>query len=129
MKSRAYNRIARLLLPTLSLYRDTNAPLKLARAAAIRHLLAVARVDDVCFDTEWLIAFHEAPFRVSVRPVVWAQESGSRPPWRAALGAMVSLWQQRRRWRHGDYQARPQLEMYTTSIDPQSDPPPPPERT
>jgi hypothetical protein len=126
LKSRAYNRIAHLLLPPLGPYRDTNAPLKLARAAAIRHLLTVARVDDLCFDTEWLIAFHEARFRVSTRAIVWTQEHGSRPPWRAVFKALTSLWQQRRRWRHGDYQTRPQLDLHTTSIEPDGDPPPAP---
>lgn len=103
LKSIVYNRMARLALPPLAPFSDTNAPLKIGRAAAIDHLLRVARVEDVSFDTEWVLAFVEGGFRIEKAPVVWKQRAGSRPPWGAIPRVVASLRDQRRRWRSGEF--------------------------
>lgn len=105
LKSRVYNALVRLRLPPLRGWRDTNAPMKVFTAPALRHLLAVARVDDVSFDSEWLLALCAGGFSVGRAPVIWRQESGSRPPWGAVPRVLRSLGAQRRRWLRGAYEA------------------------
>ncbi|MHC4164227.1 MAG: glycosyltransferase family protein [Planctomycetota bacterium] len=99
VKSGVFNAAARLLLPPLRPYADTNAPLKVFSPPAARHLLVNARIPGVTMDCEWLVLLHAAGYRVQRFPVVWRQRAGSRPPWRLALPSLADLvrirWRQR----------------------------------
>ncbi|MDF1666142.1 MAG: hypothetical protein P1V97_30580 [Planctomycetota bacterium] len=98
LKSVVYNSLATSALPPLKPYADTNAPVKIGSEAAIRHLLDVARVEDVSFDTEWVLAFLEGGFEIETIGVIWSQLKGSRPPWTSVPKVLLSLVDQRRRW-------------------------------
>jgi hypothetical protein len=98
LKSIVYNILASGCFPILKSFADTNAPVKIGNSAAIRHLIQVAQVEDVSFDTEWLLAFVEGRFPVQKIGIVWQQIHGSQPPWDAIPKVLLSLIRQRRRW-------------------------------
>lgn len=103
LKSVVYNQILACLLPPLAGFMDTNAPMKLLPRAALKHLLRVARVEDVSFDSEWCLALLEGGFDIETQGVVWQQRAGSQPPWDAVLRVLASVFKQRQRWLRGHY--------------------------
>lgn len=106
LKSVIYNALATTALPPLKPFADTNAPVKIGTEDAIRHLLEVAQVEDVSFDTEWVLAFLEGGFEVETIGVLWSQLKGSRPPWTSVPKVLLSLVEQRKRWLRGQMQGR-----------------------
>lgn len=106
LKSVVYNALATAALPPLKPFADTNAPVKIGTEAAIRHLLDVAKVEDVSFDTEWVLAFLEGGFEVERIGVLWSQLKGSRPPWTSVPKVLLSLVDQRKRWLKGQFRGQ-----------------------
>ena len=98
VKSRGFNLLTRTILPPLSRFRDTNAPMKVFSADAARILVAEGRNPNVTMDCEWLMILHKRRVRVSAFPVVWTQRPGSRPPWHLIPASVRDLVTIRRRW-------------------------------
>jgi len=97
VKSRAFNLLSRMLLPPLRGYYDTNAPVKIFSPPAARLLVEHARIPTVTMDCEWLLLLHRADMKVSLFPIVWAQRSGSRPPWHLSRSCLADVLAIRRR--------------------------------
>lgn len=106
LKSVVYNALATGALSPLKPFADTNAPVKIGTEDAMGHLLSVARVEDVSFDTEWVLAFLEGGFSIQKIGVLWSQLPGSRPPWSSIPKVLLSLVNQRRRWLRGEFRGR-----------------------
>ncbi len=103
LKSRGFNLITRSLLPELSDYYDTNAPLKIFSLEAARCLVENARLPWVTMDCEWLLLMHSYRFKVSKFPILWIQREGSIPPWHLAPKCFRDVLLVRHRWRKGLY--------------------------
>ena len=101
LKSRAYSRLARTLLPPLCGFIDTNAPVKIFNAQAARALVATAQIDEVTLDCEWLMIMHVQGFEMGRFPIAWVQREGSRPPWHLIPLSIRDLFRIRRRWKRG----------------------------
>jgi hypothetical protein len=72
--------------------------------AAARHLLAVARLDHVTLDVEWLTVAHAGGWRVRRFPIGWRQRPGSHPPWHLVALSLRDVMRVRRWWKQGRYQ-------------------------
>lgn len=104
IKSRIFAGIARAVVPPLTGYGDTNAPLKGFSRAAAEHLLRVARLDHVTLDVEWLTVAHAGGWRVLRFAIGWRQRPGSHPPWHLIALSLRDVARVRRFWRSGRYQ-------------------------
>jgi hypothetical protein len=98
VKSVAFNRLTRALLPPLSRYGDTNAPLKVFAPRAATFLYEEATIPRVTMDIEWLAMLHARGWRVQTFPVIWTQRPGSRPPWHLVPQSAIDIALVRRRW-------------------------------
>jgi hypothetical protein len=101
LKSRAYSRLARSLLPPLDGFEDTNAPVKVFSADAARRLVRMAVIEHVTLDCEWLMIMKAGGVTMRRFPIAWIQRPGSRPPWHLIPMSIRDLVRIRRRWLAG----------------------------
>ncbi len=106
LKSRAYNALARAILPPLAGYFDTNAPVKAFAPEAAATLVSEARIPGVTMDCEWLLILLERGFTMCRFPIVWTQRPGSRPPWHLVPNSLLDLYRIRRDHHSGGSHAR-----------------------
>ena len=103
LKSSAFGKLARSLLPCLPKTRDTNGPLKLFSRNAAQLIVSRSQVNGAFFDCEWLIITSENHIKHGFFPIIWKQRAGSRPPWRLVRSATSELLETRHRWKAGLY--------------------------
>jgi len=107
LKSAAFARFARTMLPPLRRFHDPNGPMKIFSPAAACTIVNSAQSDGAFFDCEWLMILEDGGFKTGVFPVVWQQQTGSRPPWRLVGHSMAGVILTRHRWKQGLYRIVP----------------------
>ncbi|MEM6732847.1 MAG: hypothetical protein AAF658_14915 [Myxococcota bacterium] len=92
-KSVGFNTLVSTVLPELSRYRDTNAPMKVFSRAATSVLAERATLSHITMDCDWLMILHREGLDPIRFPIVWTQIPGSAPPWgRVPASALDVLW-------------------------------------